>query len=416
MPVRLLITHIGRLLQVEEGEARIIVKAGSAMGQVACIEDAYLLIEGNRILDFGKMGNIPQTGAGIREIDAKNGFVLPSWCDSHTHLVFAGFREKEFEDRIGGKSYAQIASGGGGILYSMQMMAKASERELMETALQRLEEIRSMGTGAVEIKSGYGLSLEGELKMLRVIRSLRALTPLSIKSTFLGAHAFPPEYRRDHEGYIRLITEQMLPAIAAEGLADYMDVFCEKGFFSARESGRLLEAGWKYGLKPKVHANQLHRSGGIQMAVKHKAVSADHLEKTGRRELQCLKGSGTIATLLPASALFLDLSYRDTARSLIRAGIPVALASDYNPGSCPSGNMPLVMSLGCMQLKMTPAEVINAVTVNGAAAMELGNSHGSIARGKMASIVITSPMPSLAFFPYRFGSDLIRRVIIAGEG
>lgn len=407
----ILITNIRLLAQVDEGTGRIRFRVGKAMSQLPILEEAYLFMDRGIIRDFGKMAELPGFGAGIREIDAKGGSVLPCWCDSHTHLVYAGSREGEFMDRIRGLSYEQIASRGGGILNSARLLAKSSEQELLDSALSRLEEIRNQGTGAVEIKSGYGLSLEGELKMLRVIRILKEKSPLAIRATFLGAHAFPEPYIQDQEGYIRLIIEQMLPAIAAEGLADYMDVFCEQGFFSVPQTERLLEAGWKYGLKPKVHANQLHCSGGIQAAVKFKALSVDHLEHTGPPELECLKNSGTIATLLPTAALFLGLSYIDTARSMINAKIPLALASDYNPGSSPGGNMSLVMSLGCIQLKMTTAEVVNAVTLNGAAAMELESSYGSIARGKAAAVFLTHQIPSLDFLPYSFGRNLIRQVI-----
>jgi imidazolonepropionase len=340
--------------------------------------------------------------------------VGPSWCDSHTHIVYAGSREAEFVDRIKGLSYEEIAKRGGGILNSAKKLNTATEDELFESAWNRLEEIKMMGTGAVEIKSGYGLSVEGELKILRVIKKLKEKSPLTIKSNFLAAHAYPIEYREDHNGYIDLIINKMLPVVAEEQLADYIDAFCEFGFFSVDETSRILEAGAKYGLKPKIHANQLNFSGGIQVGVKYNAISVDHLECVGEEEIESLRNSSTIGTLLPSAAFFLGLHYQP-ARKMIDAGLPIALATDYNPGSSPSGNMNFVLSLACTQLKMLPEEAINASTLNGAYAMELSKDYGSITKGKNANVFITKPISSYAFIPYSFGSNQVETVILNGH-
>jgi imidazolonepropionase len=406
--MRQLFSHIKQLVQTEESEISRERVSGKAMNHLPAIEDAWLLIENGRIHSFGKMEALPEMQAD-EYIDATGSIVLPAWVDSHTHLVFAAPREQEFLDRLQGLSYAEIAARGGGILNSAKKITTISEIELLEQSEKRLEAVMALGTGAIEIKSGYGLSTEGELKMLRVIRQLKEKAPIPVKASFLAAHAFPPEFKDNHEGYIKLIIEEMLPLVAGEGLADYMDVFCEQGFFSPEETDRLLEAGWKYGLKPKIHANQLHRSGGVQVGVKHKAVSVDHLESMGTEEILCLQNSNTIPTLLPGAAFFLAMHYQP-ARALIDAGLPVCLASDYNPGSCPSGNMNLLLSIACTQLKMTPEEAINAQTLNGAAALELSRELGSIAPGKKANLILTRPVPSLAYLPYSFGENWIERV------
>ncbi|MCK4880921.1 MAG: imidazolonepropionase, partial [Bacteroidales bacterium] len=337
-----------------------------------------------------------------------------AFCDSHTHLVYAGSREQEYEDKIRGLSYEEIARRGGGIINSAKLLSKTSENDLFEQSLPRAYEIIRSGTGAVEIKSGYGLNTRDELKMLRVIKRLAEETELTIQSTFLGAHAVPANFRSDQEGYVRLVIEEMIPAVAQEELADFIDVFCDRGFFTVEQTGQILEAGAKYGLLPKIHANELDYSGGVQVGVRHHARSVDHLEFVGEEELAALKESGTMPTILPGASLFLGLTYAPV-RKMIEAGLPVALASDYNPGSSPSGNMELVMSLGIMQLKMLPFEVLNAVTRNGAYAMGLEETHGSITPGKTASLIITEPMPGFGFMPYAYGSSQIDRVILNGK-
>jgi len=409
--MRILIEKIKELVQTEPGTDRKARVAGKDMASLPSVEQAWLLIENGLIHSFGSMDQIPDDLRPDEVINGEGRIVLPAWCDSHTHLVFAAPRDREFVDRIKGLSYEEIARRGGGILNSAKKLNETDEAILYEQSLQRLEAVIAQGTGAIEIKSGYGLCLEGELKMLRVIRRLKEQAAIPIKASFLAAHAFPPEFREDHEGYLRLIIDEMLPRVAAEGLADYMDVFCEKGFFSVEETARLLEAGWKYGLKPKIHANQLHRSGGVQVGVQHRAISVDHLESMGEEEIEALRGSDTIPTLLPGAAFFLNMHYQP-ARMLIDAGLPVALASDYNPGSCPSGNMNFLLSLACTQLRMTPEEAIHAQTINGAAAMELEPEMGTIAVGKKARLILTRPVPSVAYLPYSFGENWIERVII----
>jgi imidazolonepropionase len=353
-------------------------------------------------------------GGALRELDAGGALVMPCWCDSHTHLVFAGTREQEFVDKLKGLSYAEIAAKGGGILNSARLLNQTSEDDLYRMAWNRLLECMRLGTGAIEIKSGYGLSLEGELKMLRVIRRLRENAPIPVRATFLGAHALPHEYKDNREGYLDLLLEHILPKVASEGLADYIDVFCEQGFFSREETERICRAGSHLGLQPKIHANQLHRSGGVEAGVAVGALSVDHLETIGDDEITCLKGSGTIATLLPGAAFFLRMAY-PPARAMLEAGLPLALASDYNPGSCPSGNMNLIVSLACIQMKLLPEEAINAATLNGAYAMGLGSEVGSITEGKRANLIFMRPVPSLAYLPYAFGSPAIDRVMLKGE-
>jgi imidazolonepropionase len=358
------------------------------------------------------MENCPENAA--QKIDATGKMVLPTWCDSHTHIVFAGSREAEFLDKIKGVPYEEIARKGGGILNSANRLQNTSEDELFEAAWKRLDEVASFGTGAIEIKSGYGLTTEAELKILRVIRRLKEKSLLEIKATFLGAHTFPMSYRDNRQGYIALIIKEMLPQIAAENLADYIDVFCEKVAFSVAETEQIIEAGLKYGLKPKIHTNQFNCMGGIEASVKYGAISVDHLEVLTDEEIAVLQKSDTIATLLPSAPFFLNDAF-PPARKILDAGIAVALASDYNPGSSPSGNMQFVLSLACIKMKMTPEEAINAATLNGAAAMELSQNYGSIQRGKIANLLITKEIPSIHFLPYAFGSQLVESVILKGK-
>jgi len=409
LQMRTLVTNIKQLHQVQQPGTTTNRVAGAAMDAVPYIDNAWVLIENKKIHSFGSMSNLPDTHAD-EHIDATGRMVLPAWCDSHTHLVFAAPRDGEFVDRIKGVSYEEIARRGGGILNSARRLNEMDEQALFEQSLERLYKVMAQGTGAIEIKSGYGLCLEGELKMLRVIRRLKESVPIPVRASFLAAHAYPQEYKQDKEGYVKLIIDTMLPRVAAEGLADYMDVFCEEGFFGVAETERLLEAGWKHGLKPRIHANQLHYSGGVQVGVKHNALSVDHLECVGDAEIAALTGSNTMPVLLPAAAFFLGIQYQP-ARRIIDAGLPVCLATDYNPGSCPSGNVPLLLSIACTQLKMTPEEAINAVTINGAVAMELENEMGSIAPGKRANLIITQPIPSLAHVPYDFGNNPVYRLI-----
>lgn len=411
--MHLLLTNIKQLCNVERGDNRKTLVKGADMKNMDCIENAWLLIENGKIADFGDMEHAHAVQANDI-IDLTGKLVLPAWVDSHTHLVFASSREGEFVDRINGLSYEEIARRGGGILNSARKMAEIDEDQLYDESLARLHRVVAQGTGAIEIKSGYGLNMEGELKMLRVIRRLKEANIIPIKASFLAAHTYPLEYKENHEGYLNEIINNMLPVVAGEGLADYMDVFCEKGFFSVEETERLLEAGWKYGLKPKIHANQLHHSGGVQVGVKHKAISVDHLEAMGEEEIAALKTGTTMPTLLPGAAFFLGMQYQP-ARKIIDAGLPVCLATDYNPGSCPSGNVPLLLTLACTQLKMTPEEAINAVTINGAAALELENELGTIAKGKKANLIVTKPMPSFSYIPYDYGNNPVEKMIIDGQ-
>jgi len=402
--------NISRLLLVQnEPKAWV---AGAEMANVNSMKDAWLVIEQGKIACYGTGEVIPFRDDEV--IDCNGGMVMPAFCDSHTHLVYAGSREKEYEDKISGLSYEEIAKQGGGILNSAALLSEISEEELFEQSLPRAYEIIKSGTGAVEIKSGYGLNTRAELKMLRVIKRLKEETPLTVKATFLGAHAFPAEYISDRDGYVQLVVEEMIPAVAEEKLADYIDVFCDRGVFSIEQTGRILEAGEKYGLTPKIHANELDYSGGIQVGVEQGALSVDHLEFVGEEELAVLKNSNTMSTILPGASLFLGLTYAP-ARKMIDAGLPVALASDYNPGSSPSGNMELIMSLGIMQLRMLPNEVLNAVTRNGAYAMGIENTHGSITPGKVANLIITESMPSFGYMPYSYGTSQICKVIINGK-
>jgi imidazolonepropionase len=381
-----------------------------------CIEDAWLAIEEDKIIDFGKMDDFPgiTDWSGLQIIDATDKLVFPAWCDSHTHIVFAASREQEFVDRINGLTYQQIAQRGGGILNSAKKLREASENELTESALKRLNEVMLQGTGAIEIKSGYGLSVEAELKMLRVIKKLKTLSPLTIKATFLGAHTIPAEYKEKKQDYISLIIDEMLPQIAAEKLDDFCDVFCENGYFTAEETIKILTAAKGYGLIPKVHAEQLSNSGGVKAGVSVGAISVDHLEYVNDEDIAALKNSETMPTILPGAQFFLQEPF-PPARKMMDAGLPVAIASDYNPGSSPSGNMNFMVSLACIQYKMTPEEAINAATINSAYAMGLSQTHGSIAIAKQANIFITKEITSYAFLPYSFATDLIETVIINGK-
>ncbi len=408
----LIIYNIGMLVQVRDETVAFV--AGEDMSLLPVIENAWLLIENDIISGFGIMDEMPSYSDAINRLDAVGGYVFPAFCDSHTHLVYAGSREKEYIDKIRGLSYEEIARRGGGILNSAQLLHETTEEELFRQSMERIREIISFGTGAAEIKSGYGLTTEDELKMLRVIRRIKRESPLTVKATFLGAHAIPARYKDNRTGYIDLIVNEMIPAIAAERLADYVDVFCDRGFFTVEETERILAAGAKHGMRPKIHANELDFSGGIQTGVKYGALSVDHLEYTGDAEIAALLGSGTMPTLLPGASFFLGMN-DPPARKMIDAGLPLALASDYNPGSSPSGNMKFVMSLGCIRLKMLPEEVINSVTINSAYAMGISETHGSITVGKKANIFITKKIPSYEFLPYAYGSNLVERVLLNGE-
>ena len=407
-----LFTNIGQLINVREQDELL---RGKALGDLPVIKDSWLLVEGDRISAYGFMRTIPQNLSAVKNsVDLSGRMILPAWCDSHTHLVFAASREEEFVDKIKGLTYAEIAAKGGGILNSAAKVRDAREDELFNAAWKRLEQISKMGTGAVEIKSGYGLSTEGELKMLRVIKKLKEKSPLLIKSTFLGAHTYPQQYKSDHQGYIKIIIEEMLPQIASEKLADYVDVFCEKDFFSPEETIRICRAAQVHGLKAKLHANQLHCSGGVEAGVAVNALSVDHLESMDENAIRSLSNASTIGTLLPLAAFFLRMQY-PPARKLIEAGAALAIASDYNPGSSPCGNMNLVLAMSCIQMKLLPEEAINAATINGAYAIELQNEVGSIQKGKKANLIITTPVPSVAYLPYSFGENWIDRVMINGE-
>lgn len=408
-----LITNIKQLVNTRENNHLL---KGKDLALLPCIKNAFLLIEDDTIAAYGQMSELEHKVAKMpsNTLNAEGQFVLPAWCDSHTHIVFAGSRENEFVDKINGLSYAEIAAKGGGILNSAAKLQQASEDELFNQAWARLQEISRLGTGAIEIKSGYGLTVESELKMLRVIKRLKEKSALTIKSTFLGAHTFPLAYKDDHDAYIQLLIHEMLPVIAAEKLADYIDVFCETGFFSPEEMEKICIAGATYGLKPKLHINQLNSIGGLQMAVKLGALSVDHLETMTDEDIKLLALSDTIGTLLPSAAFFLRMQYQP-ARKMIDAGCAIALATDFNPGSSPSGNMPFLLALSCIQMKMLPEEAINAATINGAYAMEVENELGSIGKGKKASLIFTQKIPTLAYLPYSFGSNLIDKVMINGE-
>jgi imidazolonepropionase len=404
-----LITNIQTLYGIISSQS-VVRKAGKEMGDLQSINNAYLLIDGDRFHSYGTADHLPDADTII---DAKGGIVLPSFVDSHTHIVFAKSREEEFEMRIKGKSYEEIAQAGGGILNSARKLQAMSEDELFEAAWIRLQEVIRFGTGAIEIKSGYGLTLADEIKMLRVVKRLKAIAPIPVKASFLGAHAIPSEYKQNRQGYIDLILNEMLPQVVAEKLADYCDVFCDQGFFTVEETDIILTAAAKLGLKAKIHGNELGYTGGVQVAVKNNALSVDHLEYTGEDEIKSLQQSNTMPVGLPNCSFFLGIPYAP-GRKMIDAGLPFCLASDYNPGSSPNGRMSFVVALACTQMKLTPEEAINATTINGAAALELSETHGSITVGKQANFLITRPIPSLAYIPYAFGVDLVDRVFING--
>lgn len=407
----MIIKNIGRICGLGAFDRPL---RGEAMNRVSTMDSAWLRTAGDRISSFGRMEEFP---AGTQEeeiVDAGGAWLMPSFCDSHTHIVYAGSREGEFEDKINGLSYEEIARRGGGILNSADRLASTPEDELFRQSLGRLHEVAAMGTGCIEIKSGYGLSLDAELKMLRVSARLAEAVPMVVKSTFLGAHAVGRAYEGRQAEYVDHVCRDMLPAVAAEGLAEFVDVFCDRGFFTPEQTSQILEAAARYGLRPKIHANELDVSGGVQVGVSHNAVSVDHLERITGVEIGLLSGSDTVATLLPGASFFLGMPY-GPAKDLIESGAAVALASDYNPGSSPSGSMRMVMSLGCIKMRLTPQQAFNAVTVNGAAAMDCLSDCGSIAPGKVANFFLVHPMDSLAFFPYAYTAPLIRTVFLAGR-
>ncbi len=408
----MIVTNIGRLIGLDE--TRRLFRRGSEMYSIDTLADAWLRIENGRFADWGSMTALPEIYVDEDVVDAKGGMVLPAFCDSHTHIVYAGSREGEFLDKINGLSYEEIARRGGGILNSADRLHLTSEDELFHQSMMRLNEVADMGTGCIEIKSGYGLSTSDELKMLRVIARMAEASPVTVRATFLGAHAVGRAYVGRQDEYVDLICREMLPAVAAEGLAEFVDVFCDEGFFTPAQTARILEVAAKYDMRPKIHANELAISGGVQVGVKHQALSVDHLERIGNEELQLLAESDTVATMLPGASFFLGMPYAP-ARKAMDAGAIVALASDYNPGSSPSGNMRMVLSLACIKMKLTPEAALNATTLNGAYAMGLSDDFGSIARGKRANFILTRPMSSLAFLPYAYSSPLIDAVYIGGK-
>lgn len=409
--MKTLIFNIKELVQVRDDFVRKV--AGDEMNRLPTIKNAFLRIDNQKIEDYGSMSDLKDFNAD-QIIDARGQTILPSWCDSHTHIVFAGHREAEFVDRINGLSYEEIAARGGGILNSSKMLQESSEQELFEQASQRLQEVMLQGTGAIEIKSGYGLTTEAEIKMLRVIKTLANSYPISIKATFLGAHAFPETFKDNHDAYVDLICDKMIPEVAEAELADYIDVFCEIGYFDVPQTERILATGEKFGLRPKIHVNQFNSIGGVQVGVKFKALSVDHLEIMNKEDIESLKGTKVMPVALPSCSYFLSIPYTP-ARQLIDEGLPIALATDFNPGSTPSGNMNFVVATACIKMKMTPEEAINAATINGAYAMGISASHGSITKGKFANLMITKDIPSYHFIPYAFGSNLIDKVMIKGK-
>jgi len=409
--MKTLIKNIKELVQVEDNPKLKV--CGKDMSELKTIKNAYLLIENDKIIDFGPMQSIEEFNPD-KVVDATNRLVFPSFCDSHTHLIYAGSREIEYIDKIKGLSYEEISERGGGILNSAKRLQETSEDELFEGAMKRLDEIISMGTGAVEIKSGYGLNTESEIKMLKVIKRLKENSPLTIKSNFLGAHGVPLEYRGRQGDFVDLVINEMIPQVAKDNLADFIDVFCDKGFFTVNETDRILTQGVKYGMRPKIHANELDYSGGIQIAVKHNALSCDHLEFVGDEEIECLKNSETMPTVLPGAAFFLNMRL-SPVRKMMDAGLPVAMASDFNPGSSPSGNMQTIVTFACVNYRMTPQEAFNATTINSAYAMDLSKTHGSIARGKIANFYITKEIPSLEYMPYYYGINKVDKVFLNGK-
>lgn len=410
--MRLLVKNIANIVGLDED--RRVRAFGKNMDYVQTLDDAWLVAEDSRIADYGVMADVPSEEAFDSVVDAEGGMLFPSFCDSHTHIVYAGSREQEFVDKIHGLSYEEIARRGGGILNSADRLHETSEDELYAQAMERVREIALKGTGAVEIKTGYGLTVEDELKMVRVIRRIKESVPLEVKVTFLGAHAVGRAYQGRQDEYVDLVCRDMIPLVAQEGVVDFIDVFCDKGFFTIEQTRRILEVGYKHSLTPKIHANELDFSGGVQLGVEMGALSVDHLECSGKAEIEALKDSDTIATLLPGAAFFLGMSY-PPARDMIAANLGVALASDYNPGSSPSGDMRMVMALAATQMRMTPNEALNAATINGAYAMQLSCEYGSIVRGKVANFFLTKPMPSPEFFVYAYTTPLISRVFLRGE-
>ncbi len=408
----MLISNIGLLAGIDS-EHRTCLR-GNEMSTMHTLQNAWLRTDGEVIHSWGSMDTFPSTDGNEEITDAAGGMVMPAFCDSHTHIVYAGSREGEFVDKIHGLSYEEIARRGGGILNSSDRLRATSENELYTQSMERAREIMAMGTGCVEIKSGYGLSIDSELKMLRVTARIAESVPMKVKSTFLGAHAVGREYAGRQQDYVDMLCREMLPAVAAEGLAEFVDVFCDEGFFTVDQTAQILEHAARYGMRPKIHANELAVSGGVQTGVAHGALSTDHLERIGQEEIDLLAKSDTVATLLPGASFFLGMPY-GPARSLIDSGATVALASDYNPGSSPSGNMRMVMSLGCIKMKLTPEEAFNAVTINGAAAMDCGADYGSIATGKTANLIVTRPMPTFAFLPYAYATPFIDRIYLKGQ-
>ncbi len=411
----MLIVNIKELVGIEE-QGRLL-KRGKEMAETGRIKNAFLYIKGKKIEDYGPMDSDvfrKYLAENHRIHDVKGSVVMPAFCDSHTHLVYANSRELEFVDKIRGLSYEEIAKRGGGILNSAKATAAASEDELYDMAQQRLDEVMRMGTGAIEIKSGYGLTTESELKLLRVIRRLKENSPLTIKSNFLGAHGIPMEYRGHQEDYVDLVINEMIPLVAAEDLADFIDVFCDQGFFTVEDTERILMAGIKYGMRPKIHANEMAISGGVQVGVKYGAISVDHLEQMGDAEIECLKDTETMPTVLPGCAFFLNLPL-SPARKMIDSGLPVAMASDFNPGTSPSGNMQLILSMACIRYRLTPEEALNATTLNTAYAMGVSDEVGSITKGKLANLIITQPMTQLEFMPYYYGANKVARMILNGK-
>jgi len=407
----ILITNIKELLQLRE--PNVLKVSGKEMNTLPKLENAYVLIEEDTIADYGPMDECSGFSAD-EVIDASNKIVLPTWCDSHTHIVYAGHREQEFVDRINGMSYEEIANRGGGILNSAEKLQATSESDLYKQSIKRVKEVMKLGTGALEIKSGYGLTIDAELKMLRVIKRIKENFPIKVRATFLGAHALPSIYKNNKEDYINLIINEMLPKVAKQKLAKYIDVFCEKGYFSLDDTERIIKAGKEYNLQAKIHVNQFNAFGGVALSVKHNALSVDHLEELNDDDIKTLQGSNTIPVALPSCSYFLSIPYTP-ARKLIDAGLPLALATDYNPGSTPSGNMNFVVSTACIKMKMTPEEAINAATINGAYAMGISNTHGSITKGKKASLIITKEVPSYNYLPYAFGDNHIDSVMINGK-
>jgi imidazolonepropionase len=408
--MKTLFFNIKELVQIRDSSVRRV--SGISMKELPSLKNAFLRINNDIIEDFGTMSELTDFNAD-QVIDARGQTILPAWCDSHTHIVFSGHREGEFVDRINGLSYEEIASRGGGILNSAKKLQDSSEQELFEQSSQRLEEIMKMGTGAVEIKSGYGLTTESEVKMLQVIKTLANSYPLTIKATFLGAHAFPAVFKDQKDAYVKLICEKMIPEVSEKNLAEFIDVFCETGYFSVKQTEKILETGSKYGLKPKIHVNQFNSIGGVQAGIKYKALSVDHLEVMTEEDINSLKNTEVMPVALPSCSYFLGIPYTP-ARKMIDEGLGIALATDFNPGSTPSGNMNFVVATACIKMKMTPEEAINAATINGAYAMGISNSHGSITKGKFANLIITKNIPSYHFIPYAFGSNLIDKVMIKG--